>query len=452
MNPDQLPAYLQKAIKVEPKKEKEQIPQYLSKAKALKSISGQEEEQFPFENEDDLEREIERVRAQQTSRMVERGLGLPGDILSLGQSLTGLGQKEIPLTPEERQKQGIPEGTTAYRKENRKFLPTSEDLRKLSEEVSGGYTKPQTQFEEQIGDYMGDVASRIIGPANFFTTAIVPAIGYGVKNYSKSLGLDDSQSGLAKMGIEVVLDLASLGNARQAASFLYDRARNLGRGLSLNAQPILNSLHALRDTWRLSGRTRTATNIAAPIERDLRNAITNNRLSADSIMDFRHRINDARRDLGHFTVGGGTRDVGSRGLNELDRILNEAVDHIGQVNPQFLQEYRSANQAWAAYNQSNVISNFISKNYLSPLLASATKALFNTVSLSSIPINPFAAAAYPTYKALQVIWRVSRSPVLARHYAGVLSAASKNQVGAMRKNLEKLDDALLEEESEGKFQ
>ena len=100
-------AFLEGAKKREIK-QSASAPGFLTGAKKIKE--NPKNAIFPYENENDLEREIERNQAQITSRILESYAGLPGDFQSLIGSLTGLDQEKVPFTSEESAEKGLQEG------------------------------------------------------------------------------------------------------------------------------------------------------------------------------------------------------------------------------------------------------------------------------------------------------------------------------------------------------
>jgi len=79
---------------------------------------------FPEDDENDIQRDIERNQAQFTSRIGESALGLPGDLTNFVGGLFGFDPN----------------------------MPGSEKFKEYSESLSQGYTKPQNEFEENVGD------------------------------------------------------------------------------------------------------------------------------------------------------------------------------------------------------------------------------------------------------------------------------------------------------------
>src|SRR5947208_10514680 len=72
-------------------------------------------------SEEQLQKDIDRNTARSTSRIGEAVLGAPGDLYSFVRGLFGLEQN---------------------------ILPTSSQLKRLSESATQAYTKPQNEFEE----------------------------------------------------------------------------------------------------------------------------------------------------------------------------------------------------------------------------------------------------------------------------------------------------------------
>jgi hypothetical protein len=457
--------FLKNARKIETPK-KDEAPSFLTNAKRISS--SQKENFSPYDDEDYLEREIERNIAQFTSRQIEGIFGLPGDFVSLVGRLTGLDQKKVPLSEEESIEQGLEPGQGFKMERKEPSLPTSSSLRKKSEELSSGYTKSRNEFEEKVGNVVQNVTARHIpiGRTNIFSRFMTPLAGEGVELGAKKLGLNEDNATKLNYATQVGLDLMQLSNPSKVTSDLYNQARQQAQGLSLNASPISNRISQLKDKWIKE--VRSTDNPGVRVLEDIEKAASNGRYTAEQLMDARRRVNTVRQDLGHFSVGGGARSSGKKALNEVDEILNDALEHLGKSKPDFIKSYRDAAQAHRAIQQSNTISDYLSKNYTDGFLSKSAPLLFATAShipsslqgmtKTAIGAAKTATMAYPIYKSGQTLWRVFNSPKLASHYANVIGSASKSPLSeAERKkqkrevdeNMRKLDNELFRMEMKG---
>lgn len=102
-----------------------------------------------FENENDIEREIERNQARLTSRGLETVLGTPGNVLASGMPF-GFAGYLLGINPE-----GI--------------LPTSEQLQQFSEKESQGYTKPENEFEKFSDELFSDISAMAVPGSNGYS-------------------------------------------------------------------------------------------------------------------------------------------------------------------------------------------------------------------------------------------------------------------------------------------
>ncbi|RPH73890.1 hypothetical protein EHM76_04705, partial [bacterium] len=161
------PSFLKGARRIDSSQESPQKepPSFLKGAKKISAKPTTEPQKFSTEEDD--EKEYERSIALLTSRGLEAAAGAPGDIASFVTGLFGGEQK---------------------------ILPTSQDLRKFSEEKSLGYTKPKTEFEEQTGQLVSDAVSMAMPGAKNYSFARnigIPAIGSLVKEGIKYMSGDD---------------------------------------------------------------------------------------------------------------------------------------------------------------------------------------------------------------------------------------------------------------------
>ena len=184
-------------------------------------------------------------------------------------------------------------------------------------------------------------------------------------------------------------------------------------------------------------------------------------------------VNTVRTKIwGHFSVGSGTRGSGRRALEEVDQILNDALEHLGQQSPEFLQTYRQAAQSHRAIQQSNTVNDYLMKNYTDGFISKTAPMLFagaadtaasgiKGLAKGAIETAKIASVALPVYKTGQVLWRVFTSPQLANHYSAVIGNASrspisdyerKKQKKLVDENMRKLDNELFKLEMNDEIQ
>ena len=196
------------------------------------------------ENDESLFSEITRNVVSNAARLGERFLGRYGDIQkSLKETvqknpLTSgiLGKALHDLMGEEKWEQLV------NPKKGAKPLnfPTSEELQKTTEGLTGEYTKPKNKKEQALQEFSGDVGSTITGKAASFKNIAmnnlgIPAASNAVKQTISHLGFGEDKATYSKLGAWTALSLLGNVNARGFASNLMNQGRK-GYGQGINAE------------------------------------------------------------------------------------------------------------------------------------------------------------------------------------------------------------------------
>lgn len=417
--------------------------------RAAERRAQQQPTEYPYENEGDLDREIERHQARATSRGLETIAGLPGDLVSFSKSLFG-------YDPET-------------------SLPTSQSLKKFSEKASGGYTSPKNEFEEKGDEFIQDVASMAIpgsGQYSLMRNIGIPIAATLAKEGIKWMeGSEGVQQG-AKIGTMIALDLITHrrnapgakgllgGGAKQHASSLFEEAEKLvPEAAVFDAADLKKSLD-LTEKILSKGGSRPSAEKALKKISEIRNEIKGNQANVKDILAYRPAINEIIDDLGGFQLTKSQKNVKNRTVENLQKVKEKIIDFTDKYgksqNPEFLKLNRSANEAYAVYHKSNHISNFIekhvSKHIKNPivkgLLGGAAQTGISTLSpLGVIGSAAGSGAAAGIYQSGKILQRVMSSPTLRKYYGNILSGALKGNASQAIKNAKALEIGL-EKESE----
>lgn len=388
------------------------------------------------------EKDVERHQARQLSRMGERVLGLPGDIYQFLNTITGGKGEEFPL-------------------------PTSASLKEKSERLSQGYTKAQNEFEEKTDEIMGDIASMAIPGASNYSLVRnlgIPIVANLAKEGLEGLGWQDKNSSYAKMGTMIVGDLLlnrGRGGARGLGNrLLQESEQSIPRGATTSASKLENAINTLEQDLSRGGSSPSKTRALTKIN-EVRDRINNGMIEVSELPAFRKSINEMIEELGGWGVElpKGIKTKAVNNLNQVKKaIIETGIDYGTYQNPTFGRAWQQGNEALAAVNQSNVISNFIKKNFGNPFKSTSTKLLFGLGGTSAAAIGTkFAPAASILsggtagalslgYQAYKIAHRVWNSPVLRRYYSNVLNASARGSVGQMSANMAALDKKIAEEE------
>jgi hypothetical protein len=403
------------------------------KTENLPSTLKPKQSNFPFEGENDLEREIERNQAQLTSRIGETVLGLPGDLYSFAKGIFGF--------------------------DSETNLPTSKSLREGSEKASLGYTKPKNEFEEKSGEVMQDIASFMIPGSRQYSMLRnigIPLAANAAKEGLKLSG-NEKNSDMAKLGLMVGLDLISQrkGGAKKYAGELFNQSEKIvPKGAMLKSTAFEKSLDKLDKTLS-SGGSAPSTEKALRKVNEIQSKIKNGEIEIKELIDFRKNINEIISETGGFEVQL-PKAIKRKAIANLGDVKKEVINGLNEYgqkhNPEFLKLNKSANEAYAAYESSNKIANFIGKSIKGTLKTPAIKALFGIGTGMGAYTYPTilaktAVAGVPAlagYEAYKILHQVYQSPTLRKYYGEVLKGAIIGNTSQVSRNLKALDQGLSE--------
>lgn len=388
-------------------------------------------------DENDLQRSIERQQATLTSRALEAVIGLPSDLANFAGSIFG-------------QDLG---------------LPGSESLRKFSEEATGGYTKPQTQFEEKVGETFQDMALMALPGARQYSLMRnigIPVIGNLSKYGLEKLGAGEKAQSYGKMGLMVALDLLANrnpGGAKAYTSELFRKADNaIPEGMLIDASKLEKSLEKLESELSKGG-SRPTTRQALEKVSEIGKEIKSGTIDAKRLAAYRPSINEAIEELGGFKF-----DIPKRlkvqtvkNLNDVkNSVISTLNDYGEKFNPEYLKNAQSANEAYAAIQKSNLIANLLHDKIPYAPKSAAVQSLFHYAPYAAgaalTKLSPLAGAGaitgYGAYQGLKVLIQVMKSPALRKYYTDVLISAARENIPKTTKNLIALDKAMANEKDQ----
>jgi len=432
LNSQAKPEFLSRAKLISENKQ----PEFLSRAKL---VSAPEEQ---YESEEETQRNIERNQAQFTSRMGEGVLGLPGDLVNLVGGLFG-------YNPD---------------------MPGSQKLRELSEEATGGYTKPQGELEERVGETLQDMALFALPGAKHYGVARnlgIPVVANLAKEGIKYSGEGETGQAAGKLGTMVILDLlshrGSLGTSKEYATSLFKKADEaIPKGLSINSSNLEKSLDVLEKSLKAGGE-KPSTGDALKKISEIRGSIKNGKIDLKDLVAYRPAINEWIDKYKGFDIAV-PLSVKNKIIHNLNQVKGEVIksaeEYGSKYNPEYLKLSQSANEAYSAWAQSNKIKNFIEKHASSKIKSSGAKlllagALGSGVGGAGVLAGGAIAGvsgltAGGGYKILQTILR-SKSSTLRNHYFNIIQGASVGNIPQVVKNVVALDKELLDMDKTGEI-
>lgn len=338
-----------------------------------------------------------------------------------------------------------------------KLLPTTATHKKRLEEGLP-YLKPKNKVEKFIGDIGEDAVSLFIpgsilnrvglrgtSALNALTTSVgANAAGEAVRDLTG----DDTKAAYAKMGTMFLLSAVNKPRASEEITNLYRQSDHLlPPNATVNATRLQNEMNQIRNQV-LQGRQLAD---LAPSEQFVVNEadtilrqINNGQANVGTLSAATRSLNENLQRAVYAAPNQATRVRARRLATQINRNVNNTLSDYGRQNPQWWQTRRSANEAFGTLQQSNFISNFIQNNVIGNPVTHGLLHAFGIGAATATGIVP--------YQAARLIYQISRSPTLARHYARVVSSAASENASLMNKEIKILDDKMKkEEEAHPKF-
>lgn len=402
-------------------------------------IEQETNKEFPLEGENDLDREIERNIAQQTSRQLEAIGGITGDLGSFAESITG-----IPLIG----------GLLGH------FLPSSEDLKEVSEKASQGYTSPQNELEKSVGELQQDIANFMVPGSNQYSMLRnigIPVVANLTKEGIKLTGSEKTASA-AKIGIMIVLDIMSqrMGGAKKHIQNLFqEMEKHTPDGIKVNASKLEKDLNKTRLVQEKGGERPSTGKSLSKINEILGKKIENETIKLNELPALRVAINEAIDDLKGFEYifKPKLKKQIISNLQDVKRDVINALEDYAKVNdPELYRLSRSANEAHAAYSKSNKIKEFLDKNFGSRALSKPVQILLGLGGAgTAIASKGALIGAVPlagAYQSVKMISRLKNSPTLRKYYSSVLKSAEVGNVPQAARGIKAMEKELEEEDFE----
>lgn len=347
--------------------------------------------------------------------------------------------------------------------EQKQMLPTSEQLKGISQTMTKGYTKPKTKGEEKFQGLTEDIASTLRGRVPTLRDVAVnnlgiPAAANIIEKIVDDNGFGKDKATTFKLGAWTLFSLLGNVNANQYASQLMNQGRN---GIPVN----LNF-----DRTRLTGRLNTLSRDPQILFSDPRSALArqeidavlrdmrNGQFTTRSLMNTYDGINAAKRNRDLFSFTRNDQNFARRQIDKVRDVVRDEIMTSGAAHPQALENWSNGVQAWSTIHRSQAISNYVQELAQGPyrkIIAGPATALFGVGAYGATKLPAFmstggTAAAAGAYKAGQIAYRVYDDPRLAQYYWNAIGAANAQNAPAFINNYQKLNKEL-EKKEKSKF-
>lgn len=369
----------------------------------------------------EFEKAAEKGIAVAGSRIAEGLLGTPGNVQSLLQQF-GLLPKETPYK-----------------------LPTTEQLKAFSEDITKGYTAQEGT--QRLQEFATDIGSMLAGPggANIMRAVGVPLAGQLAKEGIKRLKKTEKTQDLAKLGGMVIVDLL-LGRGRGTRGVAYEYLNTAENSIPINTTFRANNLRNSLLNLENSINTGLITPAKRPALESIRR-ITNDLMNSHGQIDprlfpiLRRDINELIDANRGFKIDRAERLTQERTLRHLNRvkseIINTGLEYGRRRNPTFLENWQNGNEMLFINRQSQQMSDILGKlNYKNPitqhLIFLHNPSLYIAAKGAQKAISPIARPALNLF----------RSPAIRQRYMQIMQQAVMGNAGRAQEYVNKLDQEI----------
>lgn len=365
--------------------------------------------------------EIGRHATRIASRIAETIGGIPGDLQSLFESGILAGFEKLT-------------GKKPPDYISGRHLPTSGELKKISQDVSSGFTSPQGPTEKAVDEYVETVSS-LVGPMKFRK-----ALGVGIgsqlaKEGIKLTGLGEGPQEAGKLGTMFLLTLMNPKGAMKYASNQYQKANELAKGASIQATKLESNLGNMVSELNKGVSTPGKNAVIRPAE-ELVKKINNGKIPVQDLTAAKRDINTL---MGDPTLLKREKIL----LKSLGKEVDMAIKPFEKINPEFSKAYRPANEIYGAVSEGNKAARFLEKTLGLKSVVGATVAEGLMGHPEAIlPTIMGAGATYGAAKIIDFFTRLKKSPELRKYYNKAIIGAVKEDAGAVRKYADKIEEIL----------
>jgi hypothetical protein len=406
---------------------------------------------------------IPRHAARTGLRVAEAATGLPGDILSFLNDFVG-----APIASKITGNEAIPyEDLTIA-----KALPTSSQLRKRTEKNK--YLKSQTSGENIIDNMVADATSLFLpgGTLKKVNTALKSAtkgemgakglsalatsVGSNLsKEFVTDLTSDEKKGAYAYLGTMALLSLIDKKGAAKAISEGYAPLEAKAAKLSpVNAGPLETQLNNLK--------AKVSKGTIAPSEKfvidevdAVLSKIKNGKITPEELWASKRSLNEKLTKIVYEAGDKGTKVRAKALAGNINGYLKNALYQTKQQDPKFYKELAAWDAAYGTMAKSKPLGRWIENNLHYSAKTAGLGELLGQAGLTGIAAKAAGLnsglAVGAVYKGGQILYRVAKSPKLAKHYAKTLAAASAENASLFNKELKSLDKAIQEEDGERRF-
>lgn len=395
--------------------------------------------------------------------------GKIGDTVAGGLALSDLASQSLgKLTGSETLKQA---DTSLIRD----YLPTSENIHSVGKNVISpllprNYLEPQSETEETLDEVASDFGS-LLNPKDWLQNGwknihkapnIVRNVGKalglsGIGNFGKWLakeaGAGPFGQGVAKIGSMLFSSLIGPYGAEKAMKTLYGEADKLKpKKINLpysSLKPVVKELEDVVEKYGFDAKYKDA--LKGPLtglKKNIKNAGPRDtpHIPLEHALQLKKDINSALRDANIPKEATGLLQKAATSINKL-------IDRGAKNYPEFLKNYREADDIWQGLYQGNKVSRFLTRNVnLDKFAHPLTYAAFGIGH--TLGFGGTAAVAGTVLAGAQgykIVESLARSKTLQKLYGDAVKASLSGLAQPALRAVKKFDEELrkVAEEDEG---
>lgn len=382
--------------------------------------------------------EVGRHTARTASRIGESLVGLPGDIgrlLQTGAEAVGAQaakvREKIGLEPLKERK--APPG-----------LPGSGELRDLSTKIFGEKVVPQSKTETFIDEIVSDAALLAIpvkGKIPFLRAIGTALAGNIASTGAEKVGFGEKGQAAAKIGTFFLSGLVGKGNVKKYWNEQYKLADEAVPSRAyLDANKLDMQLDKLLGELRKGGIETPSQKFVQKPVKELKRITQYGEMKVEDAIAAKKKINELRSSLFEDVKGAGARKHARTKINDVAKFVDESLENYGKENPVFFKHYKNANEAYAGFQQSKRVGNWISRAIPFGKIGKGglliLEAIFKPATLkATIP-------GVAVFKTGELVTRMFKNPTLRRFYGNLIKDAINENKGAFVKNLRGMEKEI----------
>lgn len=417
------------------------MPDIFDEISLEESPQGDIFDQIQYETPTPL-KDIGRHVARTGSRITEAVLGLPSDILQTAQ----LGARGLEKGASKiREKIGL---SPLEYSEKPKGLPGSSELRELSQKIFGEIITPQNAKESFIDDIVSDAAVLAIpvkGKVPFIRSIGTALAGNLAQEGAKQLGVGEKGQAAAKLGAFFLSGVAGKGNVKKYWNQQYKLAQEaIPEGTTTSTRILDKKLRNFEETFLNKGGPTPAKKRVKEFYEELKKKTYAGDMDVDELAQFKHDLNQNRASLYDRELTTSDRRLAKKYYDEIGNAIESQIEQYGKRNPQFLEHWKNAQEAFGGFYQSKRVGNWIAKAI--PFGKLGKTSLLILEGLFKPSTLPLTASSYAAFKGGELLTRMFKNPTLRRYYGNLMKDAIKENKSGFLRNLKSIEKEIEEKD------